>query len=68
MYKCVPNEIHLGHTHSYKDINDSNIYITVNGSLMGSDEYAVNLRKITKPSQNLIIYDEDRCIIEIIVD
>ena len=68
MYKCVPNEIHLGHTHSYKDINDSNIYITVNGSLMGSDEYAVNLRKITKPSQNLIIYDEDRCIIEITVD
>ena len=35
---------------------------------MGSDEYAVNLRKITKPSQNLIIYDEDRCIIEITVD
>ena len=68
MYKCVPNEIHLGHTHSYKDINDSNIYITVNGSLMGSDEYAVNLRKITKPSQNLIIYDEDRCIIETTVD
>ena len=68
MYKCVPNEIHLGHTHSYKDINDSNIYITVNGSLMGSDEHAVNLRKITKPSQNLIIYDEDRCIIEITVD
>ena len=49
-------------------VNDSNIYITVNGSLMGSDEYAVNLRKITKPSQNLIIYDEDRCIIEITVD
>lgn len=68
IYKCVPNEIHLGHTHSYKDINDSNIYITVNGSLMGSDEYAVNLRKITKPSQSLIVYDEDRCIIEIIVD
>lgn len=68
IYKCVPNEIHLGHTHSYKDINDSNIYITVNGSLMGSDEYAVNLRKITKPSQNLIVYDEDRCIIEIIID
>ena len=61
-------KILVGHTHSYKDINDSNIYITVNGSLMGSDEYAVNLRKITKPSQNLIIYDEDRCIIEITVD
>ena len=35
---------------------------------MGSDEYAVNLRKITKPSQNLIVYDTDRFVIEIIVD
>lgn len=68
LYKCVPDEIHLGHTHSYKDINESNIYITVSGSLMGSDEYAVNLRKITKPSQNLIVYDTDRFVIEIIVD
>ena len=68
VYKCVPNEIHLGHTHSYKDINESNIYITVNGSLMGSDEYAVNLREVTKPSQNLIVYDEDRFIIEMVVD
>ena len=68
IYKCVPNEIHLGHTHAHKDINDSNIYITVNGSLCGSDEYALNLRAVTKPSQTLIIYDEDRCVIEMIVD
>lgn len=62
MFKIVPNEIHLGHTHSYKDINDCDIYVSVNGCLDGSDEYAVTLRKITKPSQNLIIYDEDRWI------
>lgn len=68
IYKCVPDEIHLGHTHAHKDINESNIYITVNGSLCGSDEYALNLRAVTKPSQTLIIYDEDRCVIEIIVD
>ena len=68
MYKCVPNEIHLGHTHAYKDINESNIYVTVNGSLMGCDEYAVNLRKVTKPSQSLIIYGEDRGIFELVLD
>ena len=68
IYKCVPDEIHLGHTHAHKDINESNIYVTVNGSLCGSDEYALNLRAVTKPSQTLIIYDEDRCVIEIIVD
>lgn len=68
MYKVVPDEVHLGHTHSHKDINSSNIYITVNGSLMGADEYAVSLRESTKPSQNLIIYGEDRGVFELILD
>lgn len=62
MYKRVPKEIHLGHTHSYKDINDCDVIITVNGCLEGSDDYAITLRKITEPSQNLIVYDTDRCI------
>lgn len=62
MYKRVPKEVHLGHTHSYKDINDCDIFVTVNGCLEGSDDYAVSLRKVTNPSQNLIIYDTDRCI------
>ena len=68
MYKIVPDEIHLGHTHAYKDINDCNIYITVNGSLMGSDEYATNIRKATKPSQNLIVYGEDRGVYELVLE
>ena len=62
VFKVIPSEVHLGHTHSYKDINDCDIYVSVNGCLDGSDEYAVTLRKITTPSQNLIIYDEDRWI------
>lgn len=62
VFKVIPNEVHLGHTHSYKDINDCDIYVSVNGCLDGSDEFAVTLRKITTPSQNLIIYDEDRWI------
>lgn len=63
MYKLVPDEIHLGHTHSYKDINDCDIMVTVNGSLQGTDDYAIRCRKNTNPSQNLIIYDDDRFII-----
>lgn len=62
MYKRVPKEVHLGHTHSYKDINDCDIMITVNGCLEGSDDYAISLRKLTEPCQNLIIYGADRCI------
>ena len=65
MFKVVPNEVHLGHTHSYTDINDCDIKGTVNGSLIGSDDYAVTIRKVTTPSQNLIVYEKDRCIYEI---
>lgn len=65
LYKIAPNEIHLGHTHGYKDINDCNIITSVNGSLIGSDDYSLTLRKVTTPSQNLIIYEKDRCIYEI---
>lgn len=62
IYKKVPSEIHLGHTHEYKDISDCDIFITVNGCLVGTDDYAISLRKISKPSQNFIVYGEDRCI------
>lgn len=62
IYKRVPKEIHLGHTHEYKDINDCDIYVTVNGCLCGTDDYGIQCRKVTKPAQNFIIYGEDRCI------
>jgi hypothetical protein len=68
IYKRVPKEIHLGHMHSYKDINDCDVFITVNGSLVGSDDYAVTLRKITKPAQNFIIYDDNRCIYNLVAE
>lgn len=62
MFKVVPTEVHLGHTHSYKDINDCDVMVTVNGCLDGSDDYALSIRKVTKPSQNFIVYGGDRCI------
>lgn len=68
MFKIIPDEVHLGHTHSYKDINDCGIKVTVNGSLCGSDDYAISIRKVTPPSQNLIIYDDDRCVYELLAE
>ena len=62
IYKVVPDEIHLGHTHGYKDINNCDIIVNVNGSLCGTDDYALSIRKTTKPSQNLIILNNDRCV------
>lgn len=69
VYGEVPDEIHLGHYHHAIDLNESNIHVTVNGSLKGVDDFSLKAtRCITKPSQNFIIYDEDRTMIEITVD
>ena len=69
MYKIVPDEVHLGHYHHMSDLNDSNIHVVVNGGLKGIDDFGLKAtRCVTKPSQNLIVYGEDRIMIEIIVD
>lgn len=65
LYKEVPDECHLGHTHGYKDINNCDIIVNVNGSLIGGNDYSLTIRKMNKPSQNLIIYGEDRMVIEL---
>lgn len=65
VYKVVPDEVHLGHTHGYKDINDCDIIVNVNGSLIGSNDYSLTLRKVNAPSQNLIVYEDDRCVYEL---
>jgi hypothetical protein len=65
----VPDEIHLGHYHHMSDINQSDIHIVVNGSLKGIDDFGLKAtRNTTKPSQNLIVYGEDRMLIELVVD
>ena len=68
IYKKVPYAIHLAHFHQYTDVNDCDIYTTVNGSLCGTDDYALTLRKITKQAQNFIIYGDDRCIYSLIAE
>ena len=69
VYRVVPDEVHLGHYHHMSDLNDSNIHVVVNGGLKGIDDFGLKAtRCVTKPSQNLIVYGEDRMVIEIIVD
>lgn len=68
LYKNVPDEIHLGHTHAFKDINDCDIMVTVNGSLQGTDDFALSIRKHTRPSQTLIVYGDDRCVYNLMAD
>lgn len=62
------NEIHRGHYHHFSVKNDNDCVIITNGSVVGSDEYAVSIRKSTKPSQTLRVYDKDICTYEIILN
>lgn len=68
IYKRVPDEIHVNHFHSANYINDCDVKIVVNGSLVGSGDFSLQCKKVTKPSQNMIIYDTDRCIYELELD
>lgn len=50
-------EVHIGHWHSFMEDEDKGI--VVNGSVIGSDEYAISIRKNSRPVQVLKIYGDD---------
>ena len=54
-----PSQILLGHYHHYEEIDQNNITVKVNGSLVSVDSYAFGLRLNSKPYQILVIYDKD---------
>ena len=53
---CI-GEVHLGHWHSFME--DFDKCVVVNGSVIGSDEYAISIRKNSPPIQVLKIYGDD---------
>ena len=55
----VFSEYQMGHIHHFNIKEDCGSEIITNGSWVGTDNYAVSIRKNTKPSQTLRIYDED---------
>lgn len=68
LLSCRFDEVYRGHYHSFNVQNDNNVTIVTNGSLCGADDYAVQLRKSTKPSQTLRIYDTDVSTYELITE
>lgn len=60
--------IHFGHIHHFNAKDDCNTDIIVNGSVVSTDDYAVSLRRNTKASQTLIIYDEDMAIYKLVLE
>jgi predicted phosphodiesterase len=64
----VPDTIMFGHFHHLEVNDDNGTDIVVNGSVMGSDSYAVKRRLNTPPYQVMQIYDgEDVCTYKIIL-
>lgn len=62
----IPDYIYMGHAHHLQVEENGQTTIIVNGSVVGADDYAVKIRKYTKPSQVLhIISGNDDNIINI---
>ncbi|MEG2546355.1 MAG: hypothetical protein RSA51_07330 [Niameybacter sp.] len=67
MFGALVDEVHMGHFHEFKETNEYDIPVIVNGSIIGSDDYAVSIRKVSKPCQVLKIYGEDECLYKLIL-
>ena len=55
----VPDDIFVGHFHHMEVIDKHGTDVVINGSVMGTDSYAMKHRLHTKPYQILRIYDGD---------
>lgn len=55
----------VAHYHHFSCDEKNEVVVVGNGSLMGTDEYAKNLRLTSKPSQNLIVVEPDNAISQI---
>ena len=52
----------LGHYHCEKVKNFQNMRVFINGSIVGTDDYAASKRLYTKPSQMLLVFDRDNVV------
>lgn len=59
LLKEFPDFVLLGHFHSAAEREVQGAEILVNGSLCGTDDYAMSLRKTSKPSQKMMILSEE---------
>lgn len=59
MLKVFPTEVHMGHFHHDYENENCDISVVVNGCLSGVDCYAKDIRKSGKPSQTVMIYNNE---------
>ena len=67
MFKEIPYMICMGHLHHHQEDTVQGVKVLMTGSLVGTDEYAKNIRKVGSPSQAVVIFDEKgkRCVYDV---
>lgn len=55
----VPDYVFMGHFHNANEFTVNQSEVLVNGSFSGTDEYAYNIRKNSKPIQKFLVFNED---------
>ena len=55
----IPDYIFMGHYHAAMEINDNDTEVIVNGSLCGSDSFAISIRRTSRPSQKFMVFNKD---------
>jgi predicted phosphodiesterase len=59
MTKQVPDYVLMGHIHHMYERDVQGTELIINSSLSGVDSFAKEIRKISKPAQKLLIFDEN---------
>ena len=59
MLREIPDYVFMGHFHSAAEREVQGAEVIVNSSLCGTDDYAVSIRKYSKPAQKFMIFNED---------
>ena len=68
LLRYVPDEIHIAHLHFAQSKDDCDTDILINGSVVSTDDYALSIRKSTKPSQTMRVYlGDDVCTYKIML-
>lgn len=70
LLKEFPDYIFMGHYHANAEVEIQGAEVIVNGSLCGTDDYAMSLRRSSHPAQKLLIFNKKgrKCTYDIRLD
>lgn len=57
--KTFPDYVFMGHFHAAAEQDVQGAEVVVNGCLCGTDDYAKKLRKVSKPTQKFMVFNDE---------